>query len=273
MPKKKQKIISKKEKSAKRMQDLYADYTSDELWLIRENSWAKSLQNIRESQFALGNGYLGTRGVLEEIPYEAQPGTYIAGLYDRMASQVAELVNLPNPINFKFAIRGEKVGLIAMDSLEHRRVLNMKKAVLVRRTLYRDTKRRHYDFQSLRFISMHNKNIGAMQVVFTPLDADCVLDINTGIDTAVFNARILSEGKKKHFRIRELGQAHNAGFLVIETLERKHPVVYWSGFYYEINGRKIYSQDNIFRLRLKKNQTVAFTKVFCMKRFLLPLRP
>ncbi|MBN2119723.1 MAG: glycoside hydrolase family 65 protein [Candidatus Omnitrophica bacterium] len=249
------------------MKDFYSDYLKDELWLIRESKWVRPLQNIRESQFALGNGYLGTRAVLEEIPYDAQPGTYIAGLYDKMASQVAELVNLPNPINFKFTCKGEKFDLIAMNSLEHRRVLNMKKGLLIRQTLYSDNKKRRFDYQSLRFVSMHNKNIGALQIVFTPLDTSCVLDINTGIDTSVFNAGVLSEGRKKHFRVKELGQAHKAGFLVAETLEKKQPIVYWSGFYYQIKKKKIYAQDNVFRLKIKKNQTVIFTKIFCIKRF------
>ena len=50
------------------MRDFYSNCVNDdELWLIRETKWRKPLQNMRESQFALGNGYMGTRGVLEEI--------------------------------------------------------------------------------------------------------------------------------------------------------------------------------------------------------------
>lgn len=250
------------------MKDFYSGFTADERWLIKECEWVRSLQNIREAQFALGNGYMGTRAVLEDIPFDAAPGTYLAGLYDKMASQVAELVNLPNPVNFRLTIKGgEKLDLVAMDYLEHRRILNMKKAVLLRRTLYQDSKKRRYDYQSLQFLSMHNKHIGVLQIAFTPLSANCVVDINTGIDTSVFNASILTEGRKKHFRVKELGQSHKAGFLVLETLERRHQVVYWSGFYYTQKGKKIYAKDNIFSLKVEKNQTVVFTKIFCIKRF------
>ena len=203
------------------MKDLCFPYLNDELWLIKEIEWIRSLQNIRESQFALGNGYLGTRAVYEEIPYDAQPGTYIAGVYDKIGSQMAELVNLPNPINFRFTIEGEKLDLVAMDCLEHKRILNMKKAVLVRQNLYQDSKKRRYKYESLRFISLDNKNIGVMQIALTCLDADSTVEINTGMDTSVNNAGVLSEGRKRHFRIKELGQSHNAGYLVIETLEKK----------------------------------------------------
>ena len=45
------------------MKDLYTSYISDESWLIKEVEWERHLQGIRESQFALGNGYIGIRGV------------------------------------------------------------------------------------------------------------------------------------------------------------------------------------------------------------------
>jgi len=247
--------------------DIYSNYINDDLWLIKETEWARELQGIRESQFSLGNGYLGTRGIYEEIPYDCAPGTYIAGIYDKMAAQVSEMVNFPNPINFKFAVGGEKLGLITMDTVDHKRTLNMKKAVLARHTIYKDSRNRCYDYQSVRFISRHDKNIGVMQIALTPLDAACALDINTGIDTSVSNAGILTEGRKKHFRIKELGQHKGAGFLVQETFEKKYTVVSWAGFYYYINSKKVLSKDNIFSLKLKKNQTAVFTKVFCIKHY------
>ena len=134
--------------------DFYSQYIKDELWLIKETEWVKEIQRVREAQFALGNGFLGVRGVLEEIPSESRPGTYIAGVYDRLMSQVAELVNFPNPFNFKLTVRGEKLDVNAMDVVSHTRILNLKKAVLARRTEYKNSKGNRFDYQSLRFISM-----------------------------------------------------------------------------------------------------------------------
>ncbi|MFC1806861.1 glycoside hydrolase family 65 protein [Candidatus Omnitrophota bacterium] len=250
------------------VKDFYSSYTNEELWLIKETEWVKKLQNIRESQFSLSNGYLGARASLEESPQGCWPGLYIAGLYDNMGSQVDELVNLPSPMNFKFTIEGHKLDVVAMDLLSHKRVLNMRKGLLIRQDIYRDRKKRRYDYQSLMFLSMKNKNIGVMQIIVTPLDDDCTVDINTGIDTAVYNAPVISEGtKKKHFRIRELGQQDKAGYLVIETLEKKHSIAYWSGFYYEQNRKRVFAKDNVFKLSLKKNKPTIFTKVFHIKRF------
>ena len=245
----------------------YLRYMDDELWVIKEDKWVRTLQNVRESQFALGNGYLGSRGVLEEIPYDSMPGTYVAGVYDKMASQVAELVNLPNPFNFKFTVSGEKLDIIAMDAEEHKRILNLKYGILFRNTLYRNSRKSRFDYHSLRFVSMSDKNIGVMQIAVTPLDNSCTLDINTGIDTSVYNAGVLTEGRKRHFRVMELSQERNAGYLAVETTEKKHTIIYWEGFYYEKGGKRVFSKDNIFRLKLRKKQRVVFTKVFYIKRF------
>ena len=244
------------------MKDYYSQYNTEYSWLIKEEGWVRSLQAVRESQLALGNGFLGSRAVLEEISYDAKPGTYIAGLYDRIGSQVAELVNLPNPFNFKIVVDGEKLGVITMDVAKHRRILNLRHGLLWRHTVFQDSKKRRYDYQSLRFVSMHNKNIGVMQIVFTPLDDGGRASIVTGIDTSVWNAGTVTEGRKKHFRIKELSQFKNEGYLVVETFGKTYKVIFRSGFYYETRGKKTAAKDNIFELKLHKNQTVVFTKIF-----------
>ncbi|MBN3041273.1 MAG: glycoside hydrolase family 65 protein [Candidatus Omnitrophica bacterium] len=249
------------------MKDIYLPFIHDELWLVKETGFFSDLQAIRETQFSLGNGYMGIRGIYEEIPYDCKPGTYLAGVYDKMTSQVSELVNMPNPVYFKFTIEGEKLSLISMDMLEHKRILNMKKAVLARKTIYKDRKGRRYNYQSLRFLSLADKNIGAMQIMLTPLDSGCTLDVNTTIDTSVSNAGLLSEGRKRHFRIKELGEQNGFKYLIINTFEKKRTIIYWSRFYYQLGLKKIYKQDDIFRLKLKKGQSVVFTKIFYIKHF------
>ncbi|MBU1090492.1 MAG: hypothetical protein KKC42_01425, partial [Candidatus Omnitrophica bacterium] len=249
------------------MKDHYSKYIGKYSWQIKGEGWVRSLQGVRESQFALGNGYLGSRAVLEELPYDAKPGTYIAGLYDRMGAQVAELVNLPNPFNFKITADGEKAGVVTMDIIEHRRILNLKHGLLLRQAVFQDTKKRRYDYQSLRFLSMHNKNIAVMQVIFKPLDEDGIVSIQTGMDTSVYNSGTLIEGRKRHFRVRELGQFKNEGYLIVDTYDKLHTVIYRSGLYYHTRGKKIIAKDNIFELDLRKGQSVTFTKIVYIDNF------
>ena len=248
----------------RQLRDYYSKYTSKYPWQIKEEGWVRSLQGVREAQLALGNGFLGSRAILEEMPYDSKAGTYISGLYDRIGSQVAELVNLPNPFNFKIVIEGEKVGAITMDILEHRRILNLRHGLLCRHSVFQDNKKKRYDYQSLRFVSMQNKNIGVMQIAFTPMDDKVKASIQTGIDTSVYNEGTITEGRKKHFQIKELGQFNNEGFLIVETFGKLHTVIFRSGFYYQTQGKKIFAKDNVFEIKLKKNQTIVFTKIFCI---------
>ena len=244
------------------MKDIYSRYLSDESWLIHDDGWVRELQGVRETQLALGNGHIGSRAVLEEMPYDAKPGTYITGLYDRIGSQVSELVNLPNPFNFKIMAEGEKLGVITMDAVRHRRMLDIKKGLLTRYTVFQDSKKRSYDYQSIRFLSAKNKNIGIIQVAITPLDHDVTFSIETGIDTSVYNTGTVTEGRKRHFRVKELNQFDNEGYLMLQTFSKEHMIIIRSGFYYKTLGKKTYAEDNIFELDLKKGQTVIFTKIF-----------
>ncbi|MBN3037786.1 MAG: glycoside hydrolase family 65 protein, partial [Candidatus Omnitrophica bacterium] len=244
------------------MKDFYAKHNTKYSWLIKEEGWVRSIQGVRESQLALGNGFLGTRAVLEEIPYDARPGTYITGLYDNIGSRVDELVNLPNPFNFRITVDGEKLGVITMDALEHRRTLNMRNGLLCRHSVFQDIRGRKYDLQSARFVSRDSKHVGVMQIVFTPLSDKADISVETGISTSVHNAGTATEGRKKHFRTKELGQFKNEGYLLVETFAKKYTVIFRSGFYYETAGKKVMASDNIFELSLRKNQTIVFTKLF-----------
>jgi len=46
------------------MNNIYSRFTEDDRWLIKQAEWVTAVQQIRETQFALGNGYMGTRGIL-----------------------------------------------------------------------------------------------------------------------------------------------------------------------------------------------------------------
>jgi kojibiose phosphorylase len=251
------------------MKNFYSKYWGDELWRIKEIGFKRGLQNIRESQFSLGNGLIGSRAVLEEKPKGAQPGLYLSGLYDSLTAQVAELVNLPNPFYFKFTAFGQKIGITAMDAVSHARTLNTQNGTLSRHTVYSDNKKRRYDYQSIRFLSMDNKNIGVMQIVLTPLDSDLELECQTGIDTSVYNSGVVTEGRKRHFAISELGREDNSKILVIKTSGKQLNVIYRSGLYYKIGAKKrVYAEGDALRIKLRKNQRAVFTKIFYISSFL-----
>jgi kojibiose phosphorylase len=248
----------------RKVKDKFKDITSKESWLVRETSWERSDQGVREAQFTLGNGYICSRGVLEEIPYDARPGTYLAGLYDEAGSQVTEIVNLPNPINFKIIAQGEKIDVVAMDIVSHNRALDMRKGLLKRRTIYSTASKERFDYQSLRFFSMTNPHIGAMQIHFTPLDADADIIVETFTDTSMTNRGILSEGRKRHFEVNKFTNKRNINYVCVRTFQKKVSVGY-ANFFNVTATTEIYTtSEKVKRLYVKKGDTITFTKIFAI---------
>jgi kojibiose phosphorylase len=199
---------------------------------------------------------------MEEIPFDARPGTYIAGLYDKTGAQVTELVNLPNPINLRIISGGERLGAGTMDILEHERELDMRHGLLTRHTVYRNSHKKRFDYQSLRFVSMRNKHIIAMQVYITPLDEQAAFTVENFLDLSVTNVGFLTEGNKKHFRIEDVSRFDTGEYLAVRTLEKDILVAYGKSLIIEKNGSRRFAKDVTTQIRLKKNQTACITSIF-----------
>ena len=78
-------------------------------WCIRENDFVSAYNKYYESVFTLGNGYLGTRGSLEEGCKESIVTTLIAGLFDKMPEEVTELANAANWLPIKLIVNDEPI--------------------------------------------------------------------------------------------------------------------------------------------------------------------
>jgi len=241
--------------------DFFDDLLSEEEWLIRDGEWGYHDQQVMESQFTSGNGYIGSRGVLEEIPRDSFPGTYVAGIYDGKGPNVV-LVNLPNPVVFQVIANREKLNMDEMDVLHHERILDTQKAVLIRKMRLSSSKGEIFDYHSLRFLSMRDPHAGMMRIHLTPLSNDVELVVNAGIDTSVGNQTLFTRSKKRRFNIVELGNLKNINYLCIETLDGKHTVGYATSIEALLPDKSVVSFPRSLRLKLKKNQMVCFTKTF-----------
>ena len=80
--------------------------TKDQYWVLTKNEFDTDKIKLNETLFTLGNGFLGSRGVLEEGHEESYAGTYIAGIYDSLNNDPAEIVNCPNPLKIEIKIDG-----------------------------------------------------------------------------------------------------------------------------------------------------------------------
>ncbi|MEE8401333.1 MAG: glycosyl hydrolase family 65 protein [Candidatus Hydrothermarchaeaceae archaeon] len=241
------------------MKDYFEKYLSDEEWQIVEEGWNPKLQNVNETLFTLGNGYIGSRGILEEIPPKCRPGTFFAGVYGGSRALVPELINAPNPIDLRISVKGEKLGVVAMDMLSHKRTLDMHKGTLVRHTIYSNARKKRYDYQSMRFFSKKNNHVAAMRVYLTPLDEDATFTITNSIDTSIMNMGLVTEGDKKHVDAVETGRAGSVNYTCSKTFETGILITCCSQIVVE-KGKKTYSvPDWTFKLRLKRGETACIT--------------
>jgi kojibiose phosphorylase len=242
------------------VKDMFAGYLSDARWQLYAEEWTPKLQGVRESQFALGNGYVGSRGILEENPTGAWPGTYFAGVYDHLGSQVPEMVNAPNPFDLRISIAGEKLDVAAMDVLDHWRILDMRRALIVRHTHYANATRKRVDYQSLRFLSLHRPEIGVMRVCVTPLDAAMTLTVVSRVNTSVLNKGVVTEGDKSHFHIIDVDTARGSHYLSVDTYAEKIRLAYASALEVSVGGgRARVEPRKTFEVHVRKGETLCVT--------------
>jgi len=243
----------------------FVKFLSSSDWLLPEEKWSTSALGRIESAFTLGNGYLGMRGIYEEIPDGTEPGTYIAGVYDSAASMVTELVNAPNPIDFRIIVEGEKIDIGRMNVLYNKRILDMKNGFITRKTLFSDTKNRKFLYESLRFLSSQNPHIGVMQIYITALDKQAKIIVQDTIDDSVTNIGSLLEGRKRHTQLVEVSTSKDMNYLCVKTFTKKIWIAYASFLAISRGmGQGIGTLNKIFNMALKKSEPVCFTKIFCI---------
>ena len=116
-------------------------------WHVVYEGFEPAEEGLREALCTLGNGYFATRGAAPESSADAvhYPGTYIAGCYDRLPSEVAgrtvsneDLVNAPNWLPLTFRASGEDwFARERFDVSGYRQELDLRHGLLNRRLRYR----------------------------------------------------------------------------------------------------------------------------------------
>ncbi len=172
--------------------------------------WDAGLEGQREALCTLGNGYFATRGAAAEATADGvhYPGTYVAGVYNRLRSEVAgrvveneSLVNAPNwlPMSFR-AEGGGWFGGEGSEVLSHYQELDMYRGVLVRRTRWRDADDRVVQVTSRRFVSMRDPHLAGLETTVVAENWEGRLEVRSALDATVGNNGVA--------RYRALGTVH-----------------------------------------------------------------
>ncbi|WP_328869226.1 glycoside hydrolase family 65 protein [Streptomyces sp. NBC_00287] len=169
-------------------------------WTWEYEGYEPADERLRESLCTLGNGYFATRGAFPECTADDihYPGTYVAGCYNRLTSDVAgrqveneDMVNLPNWLPLRFRLRGGP--WLTPDTatlLEHRLELLLASGMLLRHTRYDLGKGRVLTVRQQRIVHMADPHLAALRTEFTAEGFSGELEVEASLDGGVTNSGV-----------------------------------------------------------------------------------
>lgn len=177
-----------------------------EPWTITEEGFKKENNYRNETTFALSNGYLGTRGTLEE-GYEfteqgGLEGNFINGFYESENIRYGEwnfgfpltsqsLLNLPNMKKVRILLETdagrEALDLFSGRILQFKRQLHMKEGYVSRETVWRSEGGKEISLKTVRFCSLTCKNLMVQSLEITPLNFSGKIEVISYLEGKVEN--------------------------------------------------------------------------------------
>lgn len=194
-------------------------------WRLTETTFDARDLGTTETLFAVGNGYLGLRGNVEEGHDAYAHGTFINGFHETWPIRHAEeaygfartgqtMVNVPDAKVIRLYVDDEPLLLSLADLVEYNRCLDMRDGVLTRDLLWRTPAGNRVRVRSRRMVSFTHRHLAVLTFEVTLLDKEApvaissqVLNRQAGLDeyhanvdpaepvdprkAAAFNARVL----------------------------------------------------------------------------------
>lgn len=176
---------------------------SEEEWLIRQASYDHKLNQYHETIFTLSNGYMGTRGSLEEGSEHDHPGNFIAGVFDKSEANVKELVNTPNWLGAGVYLDGKPIGADNCEIVEFQRALDMKKGLLFRCSVLKDAGGRITAIETCRLVSRSNIHRAGMEIHITPVNYSGTITVESSVEGGVINIQAVPRLEIKHLQAVE----------------------------------------------------------------------
>jgi kojibiose phosphorylase len=153
---------------AARPVDLPAAPCGEPAWTLVEDGFTLTREHELESLFAIANGYAGSRGSLAEGSVMSAPATFVAGLFEREPGPTPALAVLPDWARLSVSVAGAPLRLDAGRTLEHRRILDLRQAILWREWRYEDSVGRVTKLRELRLASLAEPRLLLQSVALTP---------------------------------------------------------------------------------------------------------
>ncbi len=217
-------------------------------WKLTYNDYDPAKEKSREALLTVGNGFFGTRGAMEETKAceTNYPGTYIAGMYNRLATPIAgreieneDFVNVPNWLKINFKIDDENwfdPNNTTINSIN--RQLDFKTGLLTKTMLVTDEEGRQTKIESFRMASMANMNLAALKYRVTPLNYSASMSFCSSLDGTHKNEGVkrYSTLNQQHLEPIEAGGDGNTTFLKVRTTQSKVEIAEAAKLNFRVNG-------------------------------------
>ncbi len=201
-------------------------------WELSFFDYDQGMERSREALLAVGNGYFGTRGAMEESRANKvnYPGTYISGLFNRLTSKVGDkdienedFVNISNWLTVSFRIEDGPWFEFSPEPnykiVSIRRTLFLKSGELEREMVVEDEMGRQTRVISQRFSGMADPHRAGLRYALTPLNYKGRIEIRSEVRGDHKNAGVERYNKLNQQHLLPVSEEINGNHmeLVVKT--------------------------------------------------------
>ncbi len=211
-------------------------------WKIVEEGLTPEVNRVSESVFSIGNGHMGQRANFEEkYSGDSLRGAYIAGIYYPDKTRVgwwkngypeyfAKIINSTNWIGINVTVNAQELDLATVKILSFRRELDMQHGLLTRNFSVEFPNGNQIEVESNRFISIYDRELGAIRYSVTPLNFSGEIGFAPYLDGDVINED--SNYDEKFWIEISKNMDGDRGFVTLETLKTKFQVC--TGMWFQV---------------------------------------
>jgi alpha,alpha-trehalose phosphorylase len=161
-------------------------------WALVETDFGFEDQGRTETLFAVGNGYLGLRGNVEEGRDGHLHGTFINGFHETWPIRHAEeafgfarvgqtIVNAPDAKTIRLYVDDEPLVIATAELLDYERRLDFRQGALSRAIEWRTPSGKRVRITSRRMVSFTDRHLVVIDYEVEMLDADAAVAISSQI--------------------------------------------------------------------------------------------
>uniref|UniRef100_Q3AS35 Beta-phosphoglucomutase hydrolase n=1 Tax=Chlorobium chlorochromatii (strain CaD3) TaxID=340177 RepID=Q3AS35_CHLCH len=206
-------------------------------WNLTYTEFSPKDEKLRETLTATGNGYLGVRGAYEgsKSSHNHYPGTYIAGIFNRVPSLVHgqtiynnDFVNTPNWLPIEFRIGGGAfIDPFRQKILSYRQNLDLRSGLMERDLVVQDNLGRITSITSSRFASMANPHQCAVKFTLKPVNYSADIEFRCSIDGTVQNRNVARYSELTSDHLEHVEAQHNGATMLlhVRTSVSKYEIV------------------------------------------------